>query len=254
MAAIVAIAFALLLKRNAEQIQILNKKISLRKIGSFTLISIAVFAGTFVFTRSNPVWQMVPGLDRLAKISAQDISTQTRLLSMKSSLEAVNPGRAGWGRALIGWGPDNFDVAYNKFYDPSTQKYEVTWLDRAHNKLLDVLVMNGVLGLIIYLFMWFYVFRYGFLRKKLGEEDSGKSLEYMNRQLPVLFIAVAYFVQNIFVFDQISTYIPFFALLGFVANEYNQKDSVSISYPIKKRAPTAVYMSLVGILAALLVW
>ena len=42
--------------------------------------------------------------------------------------------------------PEGYISAHNEFYNPAIQKYEISWFDRAHNRLLDVLVMNGVFG------------------------------------------------------------------------------------------------------------
>jgi len=83
-------------------------------------------------------------------------------------------------------------------------RYESLWFDRAHDKIFDVLVMNGVLGLLSYSAIWFLLFRLAF--KRITEKEYA---------VPIIFFGSAYFVQNLFVFDQISTYIPFFALLAF---------------------------------------
>ncbi len=250
---VVIIALALLFKSDIERIRLFRKEISLRRLGLLALMSIVIFSSIFVVTRSYPIWQAIPGLDRLAQISTQDLSTQTRLINIGPSLRAVNPVEAGLGRALMGWGPDNFNIAYEKFYNPHIQKYELEWFDRAHNKLLDVLVMNGILGLGAYLMLWFYVFQYGFVRRKLGE---GKNIEFLGNtsyQLPVLLITTAYFVQNLFVFDQISTYIPFFALLGFIAHGYNEGNS-NQGLSGERNVVTTLYASISSLLALLLVY
>lgn len=248
----VVIAFALFLKPNTEKIQLFRKDISLKQLGLWILIFITAFSSIFILTRSYPMWQKIPGLDRLAIISSQDLSTQVRLINVGPSLRAVNPADAGLGRTMIGWGPDNFNIAYEKFYDPQIQKYEIEWVDRAHNKLLDVLVMNGILGLGVYLIMWFYVFRYGFIRRRLVEGKDIESLENTSYQLPILFIATAYFVQNLFVFDQISTYIPFFAVLGFIAYGYNERKTNLQLYK-GKHAINTIYVGMSSLVAILLV-
>lgn len=181
-------------------------KINLKKLSLYSLIFVAIFLGTFFLTKSNAVWQKIPGFDRLAKINiSTDFTAQTRLISLGVSAKAINPSANGYDRFLLGWGMENFSVAYNKYYNPHYYFYEKTWFDRAHNKLMDVLVMNGVLGFVAYMAMWIS-FLWLIFRKKVFSYDKAS----------MLFFGTALFVHLLFVFDQISTYIPFFAFLSFL--------------------------------------
>ena len=122
----------------------LFKKINTQKLSIALLVFGVVFLGVFVATRRNPVWQKVPGVNRFATLSLQDPTLKTRLISAGVSLSAVHPSN-GMKKFLIGWGPENFNVAYNAYYNPEYLKYENLWFDRAHDKIFDVLVMNGIL-------------------------------------------------------------------------------------------------------------
>jgi len=179
-------------------------KTDLQKLGIGLLILGILGVGTFTFTRSNEFWQGVPGLNRFVVISLDDATLQTRLISAGVSIDSVKPGENGLHRFFIGYGPDNFNIAYNKHFNPEYMRYENLWFDRAHNKIFDVLVMNGSLGLIAYLGMWASLFYLAF--RRIREKEYA---------VPLIFFGSAYFVQNIFVFDQISTWIPFFAFLAF---------------------------------------
>jgi tetratricopeptide (TPR) repeat protein len=100
-------------------------------------------------------------------------------------------------------------------------RYEHTWFDRAHNKLIDVLVMNGLLGLMAYLVLWGLVFY--FILKTPKSRNNAKPYAAQRGNEPLeraalLFFGAAYFTQNLFVFENISVYIPFFAFLGFLAS------------------------------------
>lgn len=181
-----------------------GKRISVQKASVAILLFVLLGIGAFLAARENPFWQNVPGLDRFATITFDDNTIQTRLISAGVSMNAVDPGENGLGRFLIGWGQDNFNIAYNKYYNPEYMRYESLWFDRAHNKILDVLVMQGALGLLAYAGMWASVFYLAF--KKIPEKEYAA---------PLLFFGSAYFVQNLFVFDQISTWIPFFGFLAF---------------------------------------
>ncbi len=184
------------------------KRINLRVISLILLCFGIIFSGVFVLTRKNEVWQKVPGLSRVAMIGGGDLedsSLAVRLFLYKSSLQSINPTQNGWGKLLVGWGPDNFIIADGKYYYGEQYKYENRWYDRTHNKLLDVLVMNGVFGLLAYLAVWF-VFFWSILRRKI----------FSLLDIGLLFLGTAFFAHLMFVFDQISTSIPFFAILAFV--------------------------------------
>ena len=202
------------------------KKLNLRKISGIILIIGIIFSGVFVLTRQNEIWQKVPGLSRVAVIGtgeSEDISTPVRFFLYKSSLKSVNPVQNGWKKFIIGWGPDNFILAESQNYDPRLYIVEPDWHDRAHNKFLDVLVMNGVFGLLAYLAIWFTFFK--FLFKKSAPRSlcptelqrSGIDEVGLLTNLALLFFSISYLAHLLFVFDTISTSIPFFFILAFSA-------------------------------------
>jgi O-antigen ligase len=183
------------------------KKFNLRKVAITFLCLGIVFSGVFFVTRENEVWQKMPGLSRLAVIgngNTEDISTPVRLYLYKSSIASVNPAQNGWSKFLIGWGPDNFIIAESQNYNPALYNIESDWHDRAHNKFLDVLVMNGLLGLIAYLVIWVLLFRYIIRQKEFSLTNAG-----------LLVFATAYLTHLMFIFDTISTTVPFFLALSF---------------------------------------
>jgi len=185
---------------------------------SIALLLLGVLSiGGFVFTKQNAFWQNIPGINRFTSLTLNDSTLQTRLISAGVSLASVNPANAGVGRLLIGYGWDNFNIAYNKYYNPEYMRYESLWFDRAHDKIFDVLVMNGALGLLAYLGAWFLVFYLAF-----------KKIKDRNLAVPIIFFGAAYFVQDLFVFDQISTYIPVFAFLSFTVFASSEDGEVSL--------------------------
>jgi len=186
------------------------KKINLRKISAGLLCFGVLFVGVFIVTRQNEIWQKIPGLSRVAIIQSDNIedpSTSIRLSIYKSSLESINPIGNGWRKLLIGWGPENFILADSKYYDAGQYKYETKWYDRAHNKFLDVLVMNGVFGLLAYLSVWFFFF--ASLRR--GRESIFSFID-----IGLLFFGTSYLTHLMFVFDDISTYLVFFVTVSFL--------------------------------------
>ncbi len=152
----------------------------------------------FWATRSSSVWQKIPGLNRVARVSWKHPTVQTRLISISTA------GLALKEKPILGWGLENVEIAYNKYYNPDYLLYEASWFDRAHNKILDVAVMQGLLGLALYLTIFGWVF---FYLIKNGDKKLSAILS---------FLFVAYFVQNLFVFDQVNSYLMFFVSLGLV--------------------------------------
>ena len=184
---------------------IFYKKLNLRKLSIIFLFLFLIFSGVFISTRKSETWQKIPGFSRIAVIGNTDSTTQTRLLMGKLSLNAVNPIENGLKKFLIGWGPDNFSLAYAKYFDPLQFKYEKDWFDRSHNKLFDCLVMTGILGLLAYLMIWFLFFKSIFKNKDFSLINIG-----------LLFFGVSLLVHFLFVFDQITTTMSFFVVLPFL--------------------------------------
>lgn len=205
-----------------------KKGISLRIASAWALIIMVLVGGIFYATRSNSFWKNVPGFNRAATFTLNDFTVQTRLISLGVSKNAIDPAQNGMQKFLIGWGPENFSTAYNAYYNPAYYHLEHTWFDRAHNKLMDVAVMNGILGLLVYLGIWISVGWLAFRKK-------GFSFDMM----AILFFGISFFFNLLFVFDQISTIIPFFAFLGFavfISSLETKEDVVAYGIPKKKAA------------------
>jgi O-antigen ligase len=192
------------------------KKWNLRKVTILAVILLIVFGGIFIVTKNISFWQKIPGLGRLAQFNLSDANFQTRLISLGVSWNAINPANEGVQKFLFGWGPENFSIAYNKHYNPNYFKYETSWFDRAHNKLMDVMVMNGLFGLLSYSFLWLFVIIAIF---KIGKRNLFLS------SLGIFF-AVSYFVQDLTVFESLPTYIVLYAFWGFLITDGLKDDEV----------------------------
>ena len=184
---------------------IAKKGVSLRAASMWLLIAMVAIGGIFLITKANPVWQKIPGFSRAANFSFNDNSVQTRLISLGVSKNAIDPAKNGMEKFLIGWGPENFSTAYNEYYNPEYYHLEHTWFDRAHNKLMDVGVMNGILGLLAYLCVWASIIWLVFRRKG-----------FVFDMMSISFFGIAFFINLLFLFDQISTVIPLFSFFAFV--------------------------------------
>jgi O-antigen ligase len=116
-------------------------------------------------------------------------------------------------RPLLGWGLENFEFAFTKNYNPcmgTTRCGSDLWYDRAHNIIFDTLVSSGILGLISYLGIFIAAFYFLWKNYFKGKFDF-----WISGILTALLIS--YFVQNLTVFDMVSSYMIFFLVLGFMA-------------------------------------
>jgi len=133
-------------------------------------------------------------------------------------------------RPIFGWGPENFNVVFTKFFNPCVFLSECggeIWFDRAHNIVLDTLVATGVIGLLSYLLI-FAVSIFALLKICYKKKEN----IFVPLMIAVLFIV--YFFQNLLVFDMISSYMVFFLSLGlasFLIDEEKELDSDMFERP-----------------------
>ena len=141
-------------------------------------------------------------------------------LSIKAALR--DPRISGWKvswqalkeRPILGYGPENFSIGFDKFYDPSLPGIEkmpggiTSWWDRAHNFIFDISISAGIPALIIYLLLFGVLF---WQLQKLKKENPEQSLIAHGTQTTLL----AYLVANFFSFDTFSSYLISFLLIGY---------------------------------------
>ncbi|OGI94462.1 hypothetical protein A3A03_02810 [Candidatus Nomurabacteria bacterium RIFCSPLOWO2_01_FULL_40_18] len=200
---------------------IVYRKLNLRKLSLAILFFLVIFFSIFIITRNSATWQKIPGFARLATISNTDASIESRLIAVQSSIESINPAQNGWKKFLIGWGPDNLILAFGQYFSPELSNQQQIWFERAHNKFFDVLVMNGMFGLLAYLSIWFLFFR-SVLKVKI----------FSLINLSLLCFGVSFLVHLLFIFDQISSSIPFFAVLAFTI--FYSTNDINISKKTEK--------------------
>ncbi|MFA6273135.1 MAG: O-antigen ligase family protein [Candidatus Paceibacterota bacterium] len=175
-----------------------KERLFLKKGARIALISIVILVGGFIAIKNTSFVQNSGSLSRLASISLNEAAPRFMVWNM------------GWQgfleRPILGWGQESFNFVFNKYYDPKMYTQE-QWFDRSHNIIFDWLIAAGILGLLSYLSIFvallFYLWR-------------GKSEEFSFSEKAIFTgLLAAYFFQNIFVFDNIGSYIMFFSILAF---------------------------------------
>lgn len=179
-----------------------------------SLISILIILGTFAVKYRQSI-DLMPfckeGGNRILDISLGAETFQTRLLLWQESFEAFKE------RPILGWGPENFSAAFEKYYKP----YFTTWYDRAHNIFFDYLVMTGALGLLSFIGI-FVAYYWQFF--KAGKQEIIPIANYQSLIARALFFSlpIAYLVQGLVLFDVLSIYINLFMFLAFAVYKFQK--------------------------------
>lgn len=186
--------------------------------------TIAVFAITmmcivfFVATHAHPFWKRVPIVNRFQElISFQNFSQA--FLPRIAALSAAGSGILE--RPVVGWGWENFNVVFDKFYNPRTLSfgYTETRFDKPHNYVLEYFVAGGVLVggafigiLLALLYELFVIVR----RKSILVPVMGYG---------VFAATVAIFVNNFFIFETLGALMMTYFVFGWVDAMYrNTRD------------------------------
>jgi tetratricopeptide (TPR) repeat protein len=158
---------------------------------TISIVALTLILGTVLIVFNIPNgplerFRSQKGIGRLGQIfSAESRTGQVRVLIWNGAAKLVSPhkplefpdgSKDGFNflRPLIGYGPESMYVAYNPFYPTDLGHVEKRNAspDRSHNETWDSLVMTGVLGLGVYLWLFGTVFYFGL--KWLGLIDSPK--------------------------------------------------------------------------------
>lgn len=130
-------------------------------------------------------------------------------------------------RPLLGWGPNNYDYVFQKNFDArllDNNHYPELWVNQPHNIVWDYLVNTGILGLLAYLLLFGSVIIYSLFL--IYRENS----KYRFLGIVTVGILIGYFVQNLFVFDTITTYLMYFMIIGIISGISIKKEIVLNEY------------------------
>ena len=171
------------------------------RLGAAISTGVIILIGiVFWMNRTAPFIQKSEVLSRMASISLQENKTQARGYIWPMAIK-------GWQeRPVLGWGQENFNYIFNGNYNPEMWSHE-QWFDRAHSVFLDWLTASGLLGFLAYISL--YVLCIIAIWKS--------SLSVSEKSVFTGLIA-GYAIHNIFVFDNLASYVFFFAVLGFAGS------------------------------------
>ena len=216
------------------------------RTAALTAVAVIVLLGASLYAaKETALVQNVGFLQRLATISLSDSTIKARFLNMSIAWQGVKE------RPLIGWGQENYAVVFDKYYDPRMHGQE-PWFDRVHNIVFDWLIAGGIVGLLAYLSI-FLAALYALWRPSGVEgstEASGLNVrsEVFSAFERALFtgLLAGYFVHNLTVFDNITSYILFGSVLAYIAWRSSEQSVPLFPRPIFSRSLLPV-AALIGI-------
>ncbi|MCK9361110.1 O-antigen ligase family protein [Patescibacteria group bacterium] len=161
-----------------------SKKTKAAVFGGLLALMLA-YGGLFAM-RDLPIIKNSP-LERLTNFQT---TVTTRIIAWEIAWQGFLE------RPITGWGLDNFHIVFNNHFNPESLRYGAyeTWFDRAHNTVMDVLSMTGIIGFITFFAIYVAIF--------LSTWQAYKKKWIDLPIAAILFsLPIAYFVQNLFVFD-----------------------------------------------------
>lgn len=197
-----------------------NKKL---RIYSITVVVIMVLSAVMIYSNKNSDFvQNNNFLSRLTNnVSFQKSTFQTRLISWRAAAKDFK------NHPVLGIGYGNYASIFDKHFDPIFYNYtrSETYFDRAHNNIIDIVSTTGIVGLLTYLSIFLAV---GFYLIKGFRENKIRLVEFSL----ISSLIIAYFVQNLAVFDSLVTYMGLMAILGYIYWLENKSEPVFVGEEI----------------------
>ncbi|MEK6820859.1 MAG: O-antigen ligase family protein, partial [archaeon] len=177
-----------------------------RYVYLFVFLLIVFLGFVFLATKSNSFWSRVPGLNRFQNVSFSSQELVPRLSAISAAWQGFKE------KPILGWGYENFNLPFNKHYDPKTLElgYQETRFDKTHNLFLEYLVTGGAVLFLAFIFLVVVLFYGAF---KLSDKLLGQMIAAA---------LIAYLARSFFVFDTLGPLLIFYLLIGFIGG--NLKD------------------------------
>lgn len=169
----------------------------LRKVSLWGLGGIAILVVLFFALRQTSFVQHSETLSRLSSISLSSNNARFQIWNMTYQGFKEKP--------LLGWGQENFNFVFNKYYQPGMYNQE-QWFDRAHNQFLDWLIAGGLPAFLLYISL-FGLAVWVIIRS---------SVLSVPEQAILLGLLAGYAFNNLFVFDDLMSSVYFIILIAFV--------------------------------------
>ena len=174
-------------------------------VGGIMILFLLGTLGTLALAQASLFKNRFPTLANSLALSRLSSGTaETRLMAWQIAWQGIK------AKPLLGWGMGNYDVIFNKYYNPQFLKHsfaETIW-DKPHNWLLELGDSAGIPGIVSYLAL-FIVAGYCLVRKT-----------HLPKPTMIILLAtfIGYFTQNLFLFETTNALLLFFLILAFISS------------------------------------
>ncbi len=214
-----------------------EKKSKARNIATALVLGVLIFVGLFFGMKNTSFVRESHTLSRFANISLEDTTTKSRFLMWGVAFEGFKE------HPILGYGQENFNYVFNKHYNPDLYEQE-QWFDRSHNFFFDWLIAGGTLGLLAYLLILVFLFIsiWKLHKHTLVEKTILAGL------------LSAYIFQNLFVFDQIMSYLLFFALIAYLHSFSKSTPLFEKMFEINKDTRDRIILPVIVVVTCMMLW
>lgn len=129
-------------------------------------------------------------------------------------------------KPLLGWGPENFYIGFEKYYDPLLGDIKKTWWDRPHNVFLETWANSGIFALILYAGFWLAML---WMLQKSKRQSQFPAMAHGIQAMFLGYLAVLFFN-----FDSFSSYLISFLFIGYSFYLYFENKEKIFFLPPKK--------------------
>jgi len=182
-----------------------SKKIKIAILGSVGLAALLYVGVVTVGVNTQAFRSFAKAAPTASRIFSLDTGTAGRFIAWRIAWDGFLQ------RPLTGWGLDDFHVLFNRNYNPQSLRsgYYETWFDRAHNTVMDVISMTGIIGFMAFVTLWVAIY-YTIIKARRKKWIDIPTTAVM------IGLPAGYFLQNLFVFDHPAMYSMSYLLYAFV--------------------------------------
>lgn len=220
----------------ASGLTILTGSQKARRYAGGGLAVLVLLVGVLYFARNTSFVQENHVLQRITSVSVAD--GHVRFMIWGAAWQGVKE------RPILGWGQEGFNYAFNKYYNPGLYTQE-QWFDRAHNAFLDWLTAGGFPAFLLYVGLFAIAIVMLWRNSELSRGE----------RISLTGLLVAYGIHNIFVFDNIYSYVYFFAILAVIHSQIARPFARVEETPELTSDDTVTYALPIGaIVLVVLIW
>src|SRR5579871_1170212 len=151
---------------------------------------------------------------RILSFSLGESSAKLRLGAWKTAW------RGFLERPLLGWGPENFPVVFDKYAESHLftpgNTFQNTWWDRAHSIVFDYLAEGGIITFLAYCSIPVTLYTTLWRKVRSGDGASGRSssLKVVSQQGLLFATPIGYLTQGLVMFDAFPIYLSYFTFVA----------------------------------------